>query len=93
MAQVLARDVPAFAEPSSTRLTKWRVPGALALLVLWAGWDAKVDLRLLWSLQTWGAIGNLISRLFPPDLSRTFLKVALSATLTTAATATPGVRA
>lgn len=87
MTPALARDVPALAEPHSTHLTRWRLSAAFALLLLWAGWDAEVDLRVLWSSQTWLALGNLIARLFPPDVSRAFLKVALNATLATAATA------
>jgi phosphonate transport system permease protein len=55
--------------------------------VVWAGWFSKVDLRLLWSAQPWRSIADLVVRLFPPDLSTDFLKVALQATLTTAATA------
>ena len=87
MTPTLARSAPAFAEPRSTAATRWRLPLGLGALVVWAGWMSKVDLRLLWSAQTWCAIADLVVRLFPPDLSTDFLKVALQATLTTAATA------
>ena len=87
MAPTLARSVPAFAEPRSTAASRWRLPIGLGVLVVWAGWISKVDLRLLWSAQTWHAIADLVVRLFPPDLSTDFLKVAFQATLTTAATA------
>ena len=87
MAPTLARTVPAFVEPRSTAASKWRLPLGLGVLVVWAGWISKVDLRLLWSAQTWRSIADLVVRLFPPDLSPDFLKVALQATLTTAATA------
>jgi phosphonate transport system permease protein len=87
MAPTLVRSVPAFAEPRSTAASRWRLPIGLGALVVWAGWISKVDLRLLWSAQTWRAIADLVVRMFPPDLSTDFLKVALQATLTTAATA------
>jgi phosphonate transport system permease protein len=87
MTPTLARSVPAFAEPRSTAASRWRLPLGLGALVVWAGWISKVDLRLLWSAQTWRSIADLVVRLFPPDLSMSFLKVALHATLTTAATA------
>jgi phosphonate transport system permease protein len=87
VASSLASGVPAFAEPSSNRLTKWRlVLGVLALL-LWAGWNSKIDLRLLCSAQTWRAVADLLVRLFPPDFSSGSLRIALNATLATAATA------
>ncbi len=87
MAPTLARSAPAFAEPFSARVTRSRVPLALALLVIWAGWLSEVDPRVLISRGTWHSIADLIGRLFPPDLSSDFLKVALHATFTTAATA------
>jgi phosphonate transport system permease protein len=87
MTPTLARSVPALAEPRSTAASRWRLPLGLGALVVWAGWISKVDLRLLWSAQTWRAIADLVVRLFPPDLSTDFLKVAFQATLTTAATA------
>jgi phosphonate transport system permease protein len=87
MAPTLVRSVPAFAEPRSTAASRWRLPIGLGALVVWAGWISKVDLRLLWSAQTWRAIADLVVRMFPPDLSTDSLKVALQATLTTAATA------
>jgi phosphonate transport system permease protein len=86
MARTLA-SVPAFAEQRSTAKSKWRLPVGLCALLVWAGWTSKVDLRLLWSAQTWRSIVDLLVRLFPPDFSPNFLKVALQATLTTAATA------
>lgn len=87
MAPTLARSAPAFAERHSVGLTRWRRPLGVCALLLWAGWICKVDLRQLWSVQAWSAIADLVARLFPPDLSWDFLKVALHATLTTAATA------
>jgi phosphonate transport system permease protein len=87
MARALARNVAAFAEPPSSHWKKWRLPVAFTVLLLWAGWDSKVDLRVLWSSQTWGAIGHLIASLFPPDVTLDFLKIAFNATLATAATA------
>jgi phosphonate transport system permease protein len=87
MAPTLVRSASAFVEPRSGSINKWRFPLGLFALLLWAGWTSKVDLRLLVSKQTWHSIADLISRLFPPDVSPGFLKVALSATLTTAATA------
>ena len=87
MAPTLARTVPAFAEPRSTAARRWRLPLGLGALVVWAGWISKVDLRLLFSAQTWRSMADLLVRLFPPDLSTDFLKVAFQATLTTAATA------
>jgi phosphonate transport system permease protein len=87
MAPTLARSAPAFAEPRSPAASRWRLPLGLGALLVWAGWISKVDLRLLWSAQTWHSIADLLVRLFPPDLSPAFLKVALQATLTTAATA------
>jgi phosphonate transport system permease protein len=87
MAPTLVRSASAFAEPRSGTINKWRLPLGVFGLLLWAGWTSKVDLRLLLSKQTWRSIADLISHLFPPDVSPGFLKVALSATLTTAATA------
>src|SRR5258706_15717819 len=87
MTPTLARSVPAFAEPRPTAASRLRLPLGLGALVVWAGWISKVDLRLLWSAQTWRSLADLLVRLFPPDLSMGFLKVALQAPLTTAATA------
>ncbi len=87
MARTLARSAPAFVEPRFGALDRWRFPLGLMVLVGLAGWNAHVDLRLLVSHQTWASIADLLVRLFPPDLSFYFLKVALHATLTTAATA------
>ncbi len=86
MAQSLARTAPAFADIDARSVARWRLPVGLAVL-LWAFWTSRVDLRLLFSRQTWAALFDLLQRLFPPDLSLSFLKVALHATLTTAATA------
>ena len=87
MAQSLARSAPAFADIDARSVGRWRLPVGLAVLLLWAGWTSGIDLRLLFSQQTWAALADLLQRLFPPDLSLSFLKVALHATLTTAATA------
>ena len=86
MAQSLARSAPAFPDIDARSVARWRLPVGLAVL-LWACWTSRVDLRLLFSRQTWAALFDLLRRLFPPDLSLSFLKVALHATLTTAATA------
>lgn len=86
MAQSLARSAPAFADTGTRFVGRWRLPVGLALL-LWAAWISKVDLRLLFSKQTFAALFDLLRRLFPPDLSLSFVKVALHATYTTAATA------
>ena len=87
MAQSLARSVTAFTDVDARSLGRWRLSVGLAVLLLWAAWTSRVDLRLLFSKQTWAALSDLLQRLFPPDLSLSFLKVALHATLTTAATA------
>jgi phosphonate transport system permease protein len=87
MAQSLARSAPAFPDIDARSVARWRLPVGLAVLLLWACWTSRVDLRLLFSRQTWAALFDLLQRLFPPDLSLSFLKVALHATLTTAATA------
>ncbi len=86
MAQILARSAPAFADTGIRFVGRWRLPFGLALL-LWAAWISNVDLRLLFSKQTFGALFDLLQRLFPPDLSLSFVKVALRATYMTAATA------
>jgi ABC-type phosphate/phosphonate transport system permease subunit len=87
MGQSLATSATAFADIDARSVARWRIPAGLAALLLWACWTSKVDLRLLFSRQTWAALSDLLQRLFPPDLSLSFLKVALHATLTTAATA------
>jgi phosphonate transport system permease protein len=87
MAESLARSAPALADFNARSVGRWRLPVGLCVLLLWAGWISGIDLRLLFSLQTWAALADLLQRLFPPDLSLSFLKVALHATLTTAATA------
>ena len=87
MAQSLAKSAPAFADRSATRSAAWRLPASVAALLLWAAWTSGVDLRLLFSRQTWTALFDFLQRLFPPDLSLPFLKVALHATWMTAATA------
>ena len=87
MAPTVARSAPAFAEAPARTIGKWKLPLGLLALFLWAGWTSGVDLPLLFSKQTWGSIAELLWRLFPPDVSVSFLKVALRATLTTAATA------
>jgi phosphonate transport system permease protein len=87
MAQSLTRSATAFADIDPRSRGRWRLPVGLAVLLLWAGWNSRIDLPLLFSRQTWAALFDLLQRLFPPDLSLSFLKVALRATLTTAATA------
>src|SRR5215471_1621546 len=86
MTQSLARSTPAFVDTSTRFVGRWRFPLGLALL-LWAAWISNVDLRLLFSKQTFAALVDLLRRLFPPDLSLSFVKVTLRATYTTAATA------
>jgi phosphonate transport system permease protein len=87
MAPTVARSAPAFAEARARTIGKWKLPLGLLALLLWAGWTSGVDPTLLFSKQTWGSIADLLWRLFPPDISASFLKVALHATLTTTATA------
>lgn len=87
MAQSLARSATAFADIHERSVGRWRLAVGIAVLLLWAGWTSKINLGLLLSRQTWAAVSDLLQRLFPPDLSLSFLKVALHATLTTAATA------
>ncbi|HEY0759115.1 MAG TPA: ABC transporter permease subunit [Acidisarcina sp.] len=87
MAPTITRSAPAFVKPRFGAVDRWRFPLGLIVLVVLAGWNAHVDLRLLVSHQMWTSIADLLVRLFPPDLSFSFLKVALRATLTTAATA------
>ena len=86
MAQSLARSAPVFADTSTGFAGRWRLLLGLALLA-WAAWVSKVDLPLLISKGTFAALFDLLRRLFPPDLSPAFVKVALHATVTTAATA------
>jgi phosphonate transport system permease protein len=87
MAQTLVKRAPAFADTQGGSLRAWRLPALLAALLLWATWTSGIDLRLLVSGQTWAALFDFFRRLFPPDLSLPFLKVALHATWMTAATA------
>ena len=87
MARTLAKSAPAFVKPRFGVFDRWKSPLALVVLVALAGWNAHVDVRLFVSHRTWASIADLLVRLFPPDLSFLFLKVALHATLTTAATA------
>ncbi len=87
MEPMLARSGPAVAEPLSAQMTRSRGRFALVLLVIWAGWLCQADPRVLFSRATGHSVGDLVARLFPPDLSPEFLKVALHASLTTAATA------
>lgn len=86
MSQSLARSAPAFADSSRGFGTRWRLT-ALLLLLFWAAWMSDVNVRLLFSSQAWAAIGDFLRRLFPPDLSFSFVHVALRATVITAATA------
>ena len=69
MAQSLARSAPAFADIDARSVARWRLPLGLAVVLLWACWTSRVDLRLLFSRQTWAALFDLLQRLFPPDLS------------------------
>ena len=87
MAPRIARSAPAFAESRAASQNTWRIPLGWFALLVWAAWTSKVDLRLLWSAATWHSIADLVVRLFPPDVSPAFLKVAWHATVTTAATA------
>lgn len=86
MSHSLATGTSIFAEPRTPLLKGWRSLLALLLLLLWAAWTSKVDLRLLFSGQPWRSIADLLTRLFPPDVSPAFLKVAFHALFTTAAT-------
>lgn len=86
MAQTLARSAPALAEEKRGLAGRWRLPAFLAVL-LWAAWTSDIDLRLFLSRQTWAALLDFLQRLFPPDLSISFLGTALRATWMTAATA------
>lgn len=86
MSQSLARNAPAFADSHRDFGVRWRLP-ALLLLLFWAAWMSDVNIRALISWQCWTAIADFLRRLFPPDLSRSFLDVALRATAITAATA------
>jgi phosphonate transport system permease protein len=86
MAQSLAERAPALTDKRDST-GAWRLPASVAALLLWATWTSGVDLRLLFSWQTWTALFDFFQRLFPPDLSLSFLKVALHATWMTAATA------
>lgn len=87
MAQSLARSGPAFADTKDSSIGAWRLPASVAALLLWAAWTSGIDLRLLLSRQTWAALFDFLQRLFPPDLSISFLGTALRATWMTAATA------
>lgn len=87
MTPTIVRSAPAFAESRAFSPNTWRISLGLCALLVWAGWISKVDIRLLWSLQTWHSIADLVQGLFPPDVSPAFLKVAWQATVTTAATA------
>jgi phosphonate transport system permease protein len=87
MNENLSRSVIAFADRHERSFGRWRLAVGLAVLLLWAGWTSEINLWALISTQTWAAVCDLLQRLFPPDLSFSFLKVALHATLTTAATA------
>jgi phosphonate transport system permease protein len=86
MAQSLAKRAPALTDKSDS-IGAWRLPASVAALLLWAAWTSGIDLRLLFSRQTWAALFDFFQRLFPPDLSLPFMKVALHATWMTAATA------
>lgn len=87
MAQSLARSGLAFADTKVGSIGAWRLPASLAALLLWAAWTSGIDLRLLLSRQTWAALFDFLQRLFPPDLSISFLGTALRATWMTAASA------
>jgi phosphonate transport system permease protein len=87
MAQSLARSGPAFADTKGSSIGAWRLPASVIALLLWAAWTSGIDLRLLLSRQTWAALFDFLQRLFPPDLSISFLGTALRATWMTAATA------
>ncbi len=87
MAQSLAKRAPAFADTEGGSIRAWRLPALLAALVLWAAWTSGIDLRLLFSRPTWSALFDFFQRLFPPDVSLSFLGTALRATWMTFATA------
>lgn len=77
----------AFAEDSKRLHAGWILSAGSLVLLLWAAWTSQVNFRLLASRQVWMSVGHLIAGFFPPDVSLSFLAVALHATLTTAATA------
>lgn len=87
MAQSLAKRTPAFADTNVGSIGAWRLPASIAALLLWAVWNSGIDLRLLFSQQTWTALFDFFRRLFPPDVSLSFLGIALRATWMTFATA------
>jgi phosphonate transport system permease protein len=87
MAQSLVKRAPAFADTTGGSIRAWRLPAFLAALLLWATWTSGIDLRLLLSGQTWAALFDFLQRLFPPDVSLSFLATALRATWMTFATA------
>ena len=87
MAQSLAKRAPAFGDTKGGSIGAWRLPASLAALLLWAAWTSGVDLRLLVSRPTWTALFDFLQRLFPPDVSLSFLGTALRATWMTFATA------
>jgi phosphonate transport system permease protein len=86
MAQSLASE-PAFADTKGGSIATWRLPVLLAALLLWAAWTSGIDLRLLLSRQTWAGLFDFLLRLFPPDVSLSFLGTALRATWMTFAVA------
>ncbi len=87
MAQSLAKRAPAFADSKAVSSGAWRLPASLAVLLLWATWTSGIDQRVLFSQQTWTALFDFLYRLFPPDVSLSFLGTALHATWMTFATA------
>jgi phosphonate transport system permease protein len=87
MAQTLVKSAPAFPDRKGGSLRAWRLPAFIGALLLWAAWISGIDPRLLISRQTWAALFDFLQRLFPPDLSLSFLGTALRATWMTFATA------
>jgi phosphonate transport system permease protein len=87
MAQSLAKRAPVFADTKGGSFKTWRLPAFLAALLLWAAWTSGIDPRVLLSRPTWTALFDFLQRLFPPDVSLSFLGAALHATWMTFATA------
>jgi phosphonate transport system permease protein len=87
MARIAIQNAPVFAEPVRGGTGSWKLPIGVLALLLWAGWTSGIDLRLLVDKQAWSSLADFLHRLFPPDLSPGFLKVAFSAVWTTVATA------
>ena len=87
MAQSLARSAPAFAEIDARSVARWCLPVGLARCCSGRAGPPGSICACCFHGRPGRRLFDLLQRLFPPDLSLSFLKVALHATLTTAATA------